>query len=271
LITAFPKTHIVAVSLGLLLTVALILSPSKKVEANRTPLSPVISNTDSATVSHDLDINIEPPAADTSDNFSRISPTKDNWNTLTISRGDTLSTLFQKAGFNDTVMYQVLGKKQQNKALAEIFPGEKISFLTDSNDHSLSKVRLERNPIESLIVSHDQNGQYVSQTVTRTPEVEVAFAEATIENSLFEAGDKAGISHSMIMNLATIFGWDIDFALDIRPGDKFRLTYEQLFLDGKKIGDGKILSASFTNRNKVYTAVLYKRPNGISNYFTPEG
>jgi murein DD-endopeptidase MepM/ murein hydrolase activator NlpD len=73
------------------------------------------------------------------------------------------------------------------------------------------------------------------------------------------------------MELAGIFGWDIDFALDIREGDEFRLVYEEQFLDGEKIRNGNILAAEFVNRGHSYRAVRYQAKNGRADYYTPTG
>jgi len=79
------------------------------------------------------------------------------------------------------------------------------------------------------------------------------------------------MSDNMIMELAAIFGWDVDFALDIRKGDQFTVIYEELFLDDKKIRDGRIIAAEFTNQGKIHQAILFTDPKGDSNYFTPKG
>ena len=73
------------------------------------------------------------------------------------------------------------------------------------------------------------------------------------------------------MKLAEVFGWDIDFALDIRKGDQFRVLFEEKYLDGKRIGDGEILAAEFTNNGYTFAAVRYEDSKGDVNYFTPEG
>ena len=58
--------------------------------------------------------------------------------------------------------------------------------------------------------------------------------------------------------LANIFGWDIDFAQDIRQGDRFSLLYEEVYVDGERIGTGKILTARFYNQGRELTAVRYR-------------
>ena len=79
------------------------------------------------------------------------------------------------------------------------------------------------------------------------------------------------MSNNVIMELATIFGWDVDFALDIRQGDNFSLIYQEKYLQGKKVGDGDILVARFENHGNTYTAVRYEDKKGYSQYFTPKG
>lgn len=71
--------------------------------------------------------------------------------------------------------------------------------------------------------------------------------------------------------MANIFGYDIDFAQDLRTGDEFELVYEEKTVDGKTIGTGNILSARFTNRGKVYTAIRYTDKQGNTNYYDADG
>jgi murein DD-endopeptidase MepM/ murein hydrolase activator NlpD len=73
------------------------------------------------------------------------------------------------------------------------------------------------------------------------------------------------------MELAGIFGWDIDFALDLRAGDRFSVLYDEQYLNGRKIGNGDILAARFTNQGVTYTALRFVGPDGSAAYYTPEG
>ena len=73
------------------------------------------------------------------------------------------------------------------------------------------------------------------------------------------------------MELANIFGYDIDFAREIRKGDHFELVYEEKQVDGEKVGTGEILAARFTNRGKEYQAVRYTNKQGITSYYLPNG
>jgi murein DD-endopeptidase MepM/ murein hydrolase activator NlpD len=95
-------------------------------------------------------------------------------------------------------------------------------------------------------------------------------AEGRIESSLFLAGKAAGLSDNMVMKLAAIFGWDIDFVLDIRAGDRFFLVYEKIYRDGEVLRDGEILAATFINQGERFQAIRYET-DGAGRYFAPDG
>src|SRR5690606_20120641 len=79
------------------------------------------------------------------------------------------------------------------------------------------------------------------------------------------------LSDALIMQLAAIYGWEIDFVLDIREGDTFRVVYEEHYLDGSKVEEGPILAAEFTNQGHAYRAVRYTRPDGTTGYYSETG
>lgn len=103
------------------------------------------------------------------------------------------------------------------------------------------------------------------------PSVETRYAHGEINSSLFLAAKRAGLSHNLTMDLANIFGYDIDFALDIRQGDRFEVVFEEKTVDGKRVGTGNILAARFVNRGKTYTAVRYTSKSGTTSYYTADG
>ena len=73
------------------------------------------------------------------------------------------------------------------------------------------------------------------------------------------------------MELADLFGWDVDFTTDIREGDSFKVIYEKRSLDGEPVKSGKILAAWFENQGQKYWAILYKDSGGKEKYYDLEG
>lgn len=187
-----------------------------------------------------------------------------------VQSGDTLSTVFERAGAGVSILYRLIADEDIKKPIEKIFPGQEFSFQFDEND-TLRQVNFNATPLLSyqIDIDDERNGQITK--LEKAPEIHTKYATATIDDSLFMAGMEAGLSDNMIMQLATIFGWDIDFVLDIRKGDEFSLLYEENYLDGEKLSDGPIIAARFKNRGREITAIRYTDESGRTDYFAPNG
>ena len=124
--------------------------------------------------------------------------------------------------------------------------------------------------LETIRLTKAASGYAFNREVTK-PVTRSAYVHGVIKSSLSASAQRAGMSHSMTMAMANIFGYDIDFAQDIRQGDEFDVIYEQKMVDGKVVGTGNILSARFTNRGKTYSAVRYTNKAGSTSYYTADG
>jgi murein DD-endopeptidase MepM/ murein hydrolase activator NlpD len=102
-------------------------------------------------------------------------------------------------------------------------------------------------------------------------ETRLAYASGTIETNLFDDGQEAGLSDALISKLTKIFDWDVDFALGVRPGDRFSVVYEERYWLGQKVADGRILAAEFVNRGRAIRAIAHTDELGFTQYYTPSG
>jgi murein DD-endopeptidase MepM/ murein hydrolase activator NlpD len=101
---------------------------------------------------------------------------------------------------------------------------------------------------------------------------EIAGVGGEIEGSLFESVKDAGETPELAMRLAEIFGYDLDFYTDPRPGDTFRVVVEKKKLaTGEFAAYGRILAAEYVNGRRPYCAVLFHDAAGRPAYYTPEG
>lgn len=108
--------------------------------------------------------------------------------------------------------------------------------------------------------------QYRINEIASPLQQRVAMRSGTIESSLFAATDAAGIPDAVGMQVADIFGGDVDFHRDLRKGDRFSVVYEEQHFAGTPVRAGRVLAAEFTNNGRTFRAVLYGR-----SYYTPEG
>ncbi|QYK00683.1 peptidoglycan DD-metalloendopeptidase family protein [Shewanella psychrotolerans] len=184
---------------------------------------------------------------------------------FTVRSGDTLAALFKRAGLSARDVYEITQLPKAKKNLLKIMPGEEIEIVKNDAGE-LTKVRYHLDPISTLIISK-QNSGYSEEVETKQVENRTKFAAATISSNFWNAGVGAGLTPNQIMQLATIFGWDIDFALDLRQGDNFSILFEEEYADGEFLRNGNILAAEFINQGDKYTAVRYKD----GSYYSAEG
>lgn len=118
---------------------------------------------------------------------------------------------------------------------------------------------------------HRDENSFVAEKVSNAPEVHQQLASGSITSSFRKSGTDAGLSDSMIQQLADIFGSEIDLQLDLGPSDHFTVLYDEHYVDGKKVGDGPILAASFVNQGHAYSAFRYVYTNGEVGYFSADG
>ncbi len=285
----YPKSHLLAASgVAALLSLALLVFPSREVEAKKTFLDlklessgQIIAEPDTTAQSpadspfayaSDMQISEQAssdegtPEAPTGEPVAETDPLAKS---VVVANGDTLSTVFAKVGLSPAVMHAVLASSPDAKQLSRLKIGQTLEFqLTEQGE--LASLRSKLNSLETLALEQTPKG-YVFKKEQVKPEVSTAYARGEIDSSLFLAAKRAGLSHNLTMDLANVFGYDIDFALDIRKGDSFEVIYEEKTVEGQRVGTGNILAARFTNRGKTYSAVRYTSKDGTTSYYNADG
>jgi murein DD-endopeptidase MepM/ murein hydrolase activator NlpD len=197
------------------------------------------------------------------------APAAYRWVEYEIRKGDTLAKLFQRADLSAALLHRITHSSDTAAELAKIRPGQSLRLRLDEQGE-LDELVLRRDRVSSLRVEAVDDG-FTAVEERRDLERRVVTAAGVIESSLFVDAQKAGLDDNLIMELAGIFGWDIDFALEIRAGDRFSVVYEELFLDGEKVRNGDILAAEFVNQGNTHRAVRYLNDAGDVAYYDPEG
>ncbi|KAF1003282.1 MAG: Murein DD-endopeptidase MepM [Pseudomonas sp.] len=288
----YPKSHLLAASgVAALLSLALLVFPSSDVEAKKTTLNLELdSGSDRITQQKD-DPRTPPVTEQTPSPFAQIegqeqsntaskdaqsqnpataeSPAAPTWKSVTVGKGDTLSTVFAKAGLPAGVVHDVLASSKDAKQFTRLDIGHEVEFQL-SPSQELQALRIKQSDLETISLNKTDKGYVFKRDVVK-PDLHTNYAHGRIDSSLFTAGRNAGLSHDLIMSLANIFGYDIDFALDLREGDQFDVIYESQEVNGRQVGTGNILAARFINQGKEYTAVRYTGKAGNTSYYRADG
>jgi len=225
---------------------------------NRDPLNQLILPINVPAVSPELT-----PAVATSQDDNT------HWLEAKVGRGDSLAAIFKRNDLDAAELHAIMQLGGETKQLRNLMPGQSFHIQVDE-DNSVQALQYNINKLETLDIQRDGD-DFIASYHHKNVETRLSHASAVIKSSLFEAGQEAGLSDQMIMELAHVFGWDIDFALDIRSGDSFSVIYDEDYLNGSKINDGPILAAEFVNQGRVYKAIRYTDASGRSDYYAPDG
>jgi murein DD-endopeptidase MepM/ murein hydrolase activator NlpD len=192
------------------------------------------------------------------------------WKTFTIKAGTNLAFYFQQAGLESKAVQEVLSIGHDAQHLKRIYPGQTIRIQANS-DGILQTLQFDIDPLTTLVIERQDSGKLISQVEEKPIEKRVAFGGGKIFDSLFVAGKNAKLDDALILELANVFAYDIDFALDIKPNDYFKVLFEEYFVNGVKVGNGPIVAAEFVNNGKTFRAIRYTDQSGQASYYSPSG
>ena len=183
-----------------------------------------------------------------------------------VKEGENLSLIFEKYQVSLNNTYKIF-RKDKSDAVKNILPNDRLEFIFLGEE--LQEIHIHKGSLLSYQI--EVFPQILIKRIDKKPVLLNSFRTGVIESSFYLAGLKNDIPESVIMDLAYIFGWDIDFVFDIRVGDRFKILYETPFVDGQQIENGSILFAEFYNQNNRYTAIRYKGKNKKWEYFNEFG
>lgn len=231
---------------------------------------------------HDADFNTPhpatgyaPPSIEKENNVAQADPPtiratpEEHWEQVKVKRGDNLALIFKRQKLSPRTLDSIMALGENTAALKLIKPGQDIRFLLE--DSQLLALQYDTSLTDTLYIKKTGDDIYAARIVKNAPQVKTRTAGNVIHNSLFIAGKNAGLSDNIIMQMIDIYSWDIDFALEVRAGDKFSVVYEELYKEGQKIGDGAILAAEFINRGDPLRALRYADANGHTDYYDGDG
>ncbi|MGX9417027.1 peptidoglycan DD-metalloendopeptidase family protein [Vibrio sp. RC27] len=178
------------------------------------------------------------------------------WESYSVKSGESASILFQRVGISSKVLHDLTSSSSGiKKQLSRLQPGDKLQFGFDSNN-ALIQLRRVVSPYESIVISKNKDGGYHSKIDKKEILYQYNYAQSEIRSNFWNAASSAGLTANQIMQLAGIFGWDIDFALDIRKGDSFKILYQEKVVEGEVVERGDIIATVFVNQGTTFTAIL---------------
>ncbi|HQK99252.1 MAG TPA: peptidoglycan DD-metalloendopeptidase family protein [Smithellaceae bacterium] len=185
-----------------------------------------------------------------------------------IEPGETLFSIFQKHGLNIDELFAMKQAAASVYRLRQVHPGQSYRFVVDDRN-CVSAFTYQINDNTELKIQRQEDG-FSAQKCETPYESRALTISGQIEETLVGALGASKEDLSLAISLSDILAWDIDFNVDLRKGDSFKVIAEGLYLNGEFKKYGKILAIEMINDGRTHKAYLFDQ-NGRSDYFDPDG
>jgi murein DD-endopeptidase MepM/ murein hydrolase activator NlpD len=192
--------------------------------------------------------------------------------------GDTLHELLSRFGLSTSEKQLWTRSIQRNIGFRGLLPaGKEVHFyftrLTPGQRQAPQLKAMEVDLSDAATLTWEKGIRGILFQKREKPfDVELKTATASVENSLFEDGQRAGINPSLLSQLADIFTWDIDLEKEVRKGDSIKILYEEKSRRGQQKKTAlRILAAELTSAGQKFTAIYFEKQKGQGNYYNLEG
>lgn len=179
-----------------------------------------------------------------------------------------LSQILNAKGVGLGTIDKIARKSKAVFDVRKIKSGNKYTFFLTPD--SLNKARYfvyENSATEYTVFElfdsfHIYQGEKVIQTQQKT-------TQGVVESSLWNAMVGNGHDPMLALELSDIFAWTIDF-FAIQKGDRFRVIFDEQFVDSTSIGIGEIYAVQFDHYGEENYAFLFDQDERW-DYFDEKG
>lgn len=206
---------------------------------------------------------------ETATETSPTEPPPDRWVVHNVQAGDTLSSIFSEMEISKKLVYNLAKTDKDRKGITRLMPGQQL-LLRFTPEDDLNLLIHEQSQLRSTHYTI-QGDEIAKEIKERQVELRLETVQGTITQSLFADGQRTGLSNKVIMQLASIFNYDIDFAREVAEGDHFSVIFETQYIDGNLYDSGNVIAAEFINRGKQYRVLRYEDSDGKVDYLNEKG
>jgi murein DD-endopeptidase MepM/ murein hydrolase activator NlpD len=180
-----------------------------------------------------------------------------------VQAGMYLGNIFSKYNIPQQKATEIIQKTKGVFDVKKVKRGQKYFVIKNENTSDVDYIVYEQNNVDYVIFDFRDNLEVIAHK--KEVKTEIKSAGGEIKSALWFAMEDAGINPLLSNDLSEIYAWSIDF-FGLQKGDKFKLIYEERFVDGHSIGFGKIIAAYFEHLGKEIYAIPFKQDSAASFY-----
>ena len=186
----------------------------------------------------------------------------------TVQPGETFTGLFGRMGMTTDESFHLARICDSVFDVRKLRAGNSIEAYFDSLGHELRYVVYNNDRIHQTVFKCYDSLQV--WTSAKEVSYEKKYADVRIESSLWNDMTAAGASPFLILKLADIYAWTVDF-FGLHTGDRFRMVYGQTLCEGDIISVDTVYYAVFSRDGKDVPAILYDQGDGGNKYWNEKG
>lgn len=186
----------------------------------------------------------------------------------TIQKNQFLSTLLAQYNVPYTQVDQLVRNSKDVFDVKKIRPGKTFTVLSDGDSIPQAEYFIyEKNPADYVVFClGDSCFAYEGSHPIRT---ELKSAGGVINSSLYKTMQDLDLSPALAMEMSDLYAWTIDF-YRIQKNDKFKVIYEELYVDTTRLGAGDIKAMVFEHNGEPFYAYRFSQ-DSIPDYFDEQG
>ena len=147
--------------------------------------------------------------------------------------------------------------------------GQPFTVFCTKDSNAIAKCFIYEESATNYIVFDLRDGIQVYRG-EKEVEIRMRTASGEITSSLWNAIMDNNMSPALVMELSNIYAWTIDF-FRIQKGDKFKVFYEERFVEDEFVGIGRVWAAKFIHQGEAFYAFYFREEGeNFGDYFDEE-
>jgi murein DD-endopeptidase MepM/ murein hydrolase activator NlpD len=195
--------------------------------------------------------------------------------TLTVGRGDTLTSLFDKIDAEPTQAKEIIETLAPIFGAKDVKAGQEVRFTlvpapSDTGALEPAKVSIFAKGIHLATALRNRQGVFVAsaEPIGADDKTQQASSRATLYTSFYHAALSQKIPADTILRLLRVHSYDVDFKQKVKAGDRF-----EVFFDGGN-SDGEVRELLYTSMSidgQIRKFFRFRTPDDVVDYYDEQG
>ncbi len=181
-----------------------------------------------------------------------------------VKKNQFFSDLITSHGISYSMMNRMVEKGKDIFDVRRLRSGRDYTFFEKKDSSELAQIFVYEVDKVNYIV-YDLRDSLKIYTAKKPINILTKEASGIINSSLYLSLEKQGYNPELAITLSEVYAWSIDF-YHIQKGDRFKVIYDEVVVDGESIGIKRIKAAYFEHFKKPYYAIQFSQSGQYEYY-----